>query len=64
VDVDFRESGIGGARRVEELGLLEGVDAGDAEEVRDLGEVLAVAGLEAADEVPVNGPGEQLCLLG
>lgn len=64
MDVELRKIRIGGARRVEELGLLEGVDAGDAEEVRDLSEVLAVAGLEAADEVPVDGPGQQLGLLG
>lgn len=64
MDVELRQIRIGGARRVEQLGLFEGVDAGDAEEVGDLGEVLAVAGLETADEVPVDGPGQQLCLLG
>jgi hypothetical protein len=64
VDVELWQIRVGSSRRVEQLGLFQGVDAGDAEEVRDLGEVLAVAGLEAADEVPVDGPGQQLCLLG
>lgn len=49
---------------VQQLGLFERVDAGHAKEVGDLGEVLAVAGLQAADEVPVDGPREELCLVG
>lgn len=64
VDVELWQVRVGRPRRVEQLGLFQGVDAGDAEEVWDLGEVLAVAGLEAADEVPVDGPGQQVCLLG
>ncbi len=47
VDGELGEGGIGGeeggAGGAEEAGLFEGVDAGDAEEVGDLGEVLAVA---------------------
>lgn len=64
VDVELWQVRDGRPRRIEQLGLFQGVDAGDAEEVWDLGEVLAVAGLEAADEVPVDGPGQQVGLLG
>lgn len=39
---------------VEEAGLLARVDAADGEEVGDFGERLAVRGLQAADEVPVD----------
>lgn len=46
-------------RFVEEPGLLAGVDAADGEEVGDLGEGLAVGGLQAADEVPVDGGWEE-----
>lgn len=54
----------GDAGVAEQTGLFGGVDAGDAEEVGDAGEVLAVGGLEAADEVPVDGGGEEGSFLG
>jgi hypothetical protein len=64
MNIELLERRISDPGFVEQLGLFERVDAGHAEEVGDLGEVLAVAGLQAADEVPVDGPGEKLCLLG
>lgn len=47
VDIELRGGGVGGeevaAGLVQKLGLLEGVDAGDAEEVGDAAEGFAVA---------------------
>lgn len=85
VDVDLLGLGLGldllAAILVQQLGLLEVVDARDAPEVGDLGEVFAAAcavlvlmclggwssvrrtRLQTADEVPLNGPRQQLGLL-
>lgn len=64
MNIQLLESRISDPGVVKQLGLLERVDTGHAEEVGDLGEVLAVAGLQAADEVPVDGAREKLCLVG
>lgn len=44
---------------VQQVRLLDRVDARDGEQVRDLGQRLAVLGLQAADEVPLDGGGQE-----
>ncbi|CRK14434.1 hypothetical protein BN1708_002699, partial [Verticillium longisporum] len=52
-----------GARTVQQPRLLQRVDARDAEEVGDVGELLGVARLQAADEVPAQRAGQEVDLL-
>lgn len=82
VNVDLGGRGLGldqlAPVLVQELRLFERVDARDAPEVGDLGQVFAVAWtvsfrslsetvqhtrLQAADKVPLDGPGQHFCLL-